>query len=68
MVMTDIYIEGVDLSLLNRQRQELHALLLKNPETYNGTEEHLLWGLLELLDYTCDKYDKLAYGEMDSNV
>lgn len=63
MSNTTIWIDGVDLPLLNKQRRELHGLLEKNSETNDGTEQHPLWGLLGLLDHICDKYDKLAYGE-----
>lgn len=54
-----IIVDGVDLPLLNEQRKELHELLLANynPEEQDGR----LWGLLEMLDYICDKYDTEIY-------
>lgn len=58
-MIRDIIVDGVDLRLLNEQRIELHFLLRKqDPETYNDS---ILWGLLGLLDYVCDQYEKDIY-------
>lgn len=55
-----IEIDGVDLPLLNKQRRELHELLLKLfPE--DTEEKEKLWGLLSFLDHICDKYDTIAF-------
>lgn len=55
-----IEIDGlVDLVLLDKQRAELHGLMVKNPEACDSDSE--LWGLLEFLDHICQKYGTATY-------
>ena len=53
MLVTNIRVDNVDVELLNKQRLELHELLVKNEPSEKGD----LWGLLYFLDHICDKYE-----------
>lgn len=50
--MIEIVVEKVDIKLLNEQRLALTKLLWDESK-YN---DHILWGLVEMLDTICDKH------------